>query len=54
MDLNGYIKMTIKSIIYSALIIIGLIFLIQIGVSVKEKTENVKFKILNSQVEELK
>ena len=46
--------MTIKSIIYSAIIIIGLILLIQVGVSIREKTENVRFKILNSQVEEIK
>jgi len=46
--------MTIKSILYSAFFIIGLILLIQIGISFKEKLENSQFKVLQSQVEELK
>ena len=46
--------MSIKSILLSFIIMIGLIILIQVGISVKEKTENMRFKILQSQVEEIK
>lgn len=46
--------MTVKSILYSALILIGIILLIEIGISFKEKLEDTKFKVFQSQVEESK
>jgi hypothetical protein len=46
--------MTIKSIIYSAMIIIGLIILIEVGISLKDKLDDAQFKIIHSQVEGLK
>lgn len=42
--------MTIKSILYSAFIILMIIILIEIGLSFREKVDNLRFKIIQPQI----